>query len=774
MSDRKYTSEALGRIRYSVRASQAILQYGVGAMVDFQEQTLMTADPDTWENTAVIHDERLENALQVTHFRGFNDEKQFPRVSYVRFPRWYFCPKCRQFTDIDEWKKDYDKVASKSKKAEDPNMVKKLWCPKCNVPLVVTRIVSICENGHIDDFPWVEWVHAKSKRHICGSKRLRLNQSSASSSGLESIGVTCECGAYASLGGAFSKEAFEKLEEETNGTISFRCKGYHPWNNEHEKCTCYPKAAQRGSSQVYFPYIISSLVIPPYSSRITRKIDDSRNFESFYDKYYDRMTTLKDVGVSEDIISANLRELINEYAKKIAFETELDEKTVKTVLERKLRGEESQDNSALKFRYEEYTALNGEAVISNDNTGDFLREATNIKDYALPYIKQVALIIKLREVRVLKGFTRIEPLEKSLDSKDSAKLVDIKPEGENWYPAYEVHGEGIFVEFDKDAIESWLRKNPKVIERAKSINLKFHDSFFGKESSKSISAKFILLHTVSHMLIKEVSSFCGYNIASLQERIYCAEKSKDGIDMQGILIYTAGGDSEGTLGGLVRQGRYDLFPNLFKRAVESAMYCSNDPVCSLSSGQGRDGLNLSACHSCALVPETSCEESNVFLDRGMLVGDFDDRKYGFFSEALYSENKWNVAQHEIKSDDVENRSTELVFGDYGKALESLPYKEIWTDMMVDCEETEKANIRKIIENLESLCFDEKPYENSEFIVKGKGEKYGCELLWKNKKVMYFSECSEDDYKAAQNSDWKCFYGADPNFDVEEFINSIGG
>ena len=108
MSDRKYTSEALGRIRYSVRASQAILQYGVGAMVDFQEQTLMTADPDTWENTAVIHDERLENALQVTHFRGFNDEKQFPRVSYVRFPRWYFCPKCRQFTDIDEWKKDYD------------------------------------------------------------------------------------------------------------------------------------------------------------------------------------------------------------------------------------------------------------------------------------------------------------------------------------------------------------------------------------------------------------------------------------------------------------------------------------------------------------------------------------------------------------------------------------------------------------------------------------------------------------------------------------------
>ena len=198
-------SEALNKIKYSVRASQAILQYGIGAMVDFQEQTLMTAAPETWENTSVIHDERLQNVLKVTHFRGFNDSKQHPRVSYVRFPHWYFCPRCRQFTSVDEWKKDYDKIASSKRKEEDPNMVKKLWCPKCNVPLVVSRIVSICENGHINDFPWIEWVHARSNRQICGSKKLKLQQSTSTSSGLESIGLTCECGAFASLNGAFSK-----------------------------------------------------------------------------------------------------------------------------------------------------------------------------------------------------------------------------------------------------------------------------------------------------------------------------------------------------------------------------------------------------------------------------------------------------------------------------------------------------------------------------------------------------------------------------------------
>lgn len=121
----------------------------------------------------------------------------------------------------------------------------------------------------------------------------------------------------------------------------------------------------------------------------------------------------------------------------------------------------------------------------------------------------------------------------------------------------------------------------------------------------------------------------GYLNASLKERIYCSEEA-DGKEMSGVLIYTACGDSEGTLGGLVRQGRADTFPKIFNKAIENARTCSNDPVCSLSQGQGRDSLNLAACYSCALIPETSCEEFNSFLDRGVVVGTFDNPNLGFF------------------------------------------------------------------------------------------------------------------------------------------------
>mgnify|MGYP000411733601 FL=1 len=112
--------------------------------------------------------------------------------------------------------------------------------------------------------------------------------------------------------------------------------------------------------------------------------------------------------------------------------------------------------------------------------------------------------------------------------------------------------------------------------------------------------------------------------------------------MSGIFIYTASGDSEGTMGGLVRQGHSDSFPGIFKKAMEEAMTCSNDPVCSLSMGQGRDSLNLSACYSCSLIPETSCEEFNIFLDRGTIVGTYENRRMGFYSSQLYDAAAWKI------------------------------------------------------------------------------------------------------------------------------------
>ena len=161
----------------------------------------------------------------------------------------------------------------------------------------------------------------------------------------------------------------------------------------------------------------------------------------------------------------------------------------------------------------------------------------------------------------------------------------------------------------------------------------------GKEKTKIYTSKFLLLHTISHLLIKQLSFECGYRIASLKERIYCS-KANEQKKMAGILIYTASGDSAGTLGGLVRQGRSDTFPGLFKKALQTALTCSNDPVCSCSNGQGRDSLNLAACYSCALIPETSCEEFNTFLDRGIVVGTMEAPDEGIYSPQLTLKEDW--------------------------------------------------------------------------------------------------------------------------------------
>ena len=153
----------LNKYTHSVRASQSVLQYGVGAMVDFPDQTLMTAAPEYWqERVQQIHDERLERALNVDYLGmpGSKDEPQFKEgIAYARFPEWYFCPKCRTFQPLSEWIKDYRRKAPQQAE-KDPYMVKHMRCQSCRQDLVVARIITVCEDGHIDDFPWVlckEW-----------------------------------------------------------------------------------------------------------------------------------------------------------------------------------------------------------------------------------------------------------------------------------------------------------------------------------------------------------------------------------------------------------------------------------------------------------------------------------------------------------------------------------------------------------------------------------------------------------------------------------------
>lgn len=607
----------LDKVTHSVRASQAILQYGVGAMVDFSEQTLVTAAPETWIDPIRIYDDRFAKALGVEYFGLPRD------ISYSRFPEWYFCPHCRSFKPLEKWIVEYQQKLKPNRleKDEYKYMTKELQCSKCGKYLLPARLVTVCENGHLNDFPWIEWVHAKAGKRICSNPELNIKTSASSSEGLESIIISCSCGAIATLSGVFDNGYFQKLDENFEPKI-FKCAGNHPFRHSKELCDCYPKTVQRGASNVYFPLVYSSLVIPPYADKLNIKIEKSLQYEKCLNIIEDEEPEDREKKIKQKLKKWALN-IANEIGAEV-FEVE------KILIQKWLKSDKLEtDTNSSKYRAEEYEALTGEVGSFESQLGDFSRKETNINDYELPYIKSISLIDKIRVVNALVGFSRIRPVA----SRNDSGFINVKNYKTNWYPACEVRGEGIFIEINQEDIDIWINNNPYVVERAKHLQENYVNSLIGKSHPREISPKFLMLHTLSHLLISQLSFECGYSVASLCERIYCSDK-EDSKEMSGILIYTANGDSEGTLGGLVRQGRPDIFPRILKKAIFNAQICSNDPVCSMSRGQGQDSLNLAACHACALLPETCCEERNRFLDRGLIVGTYDNPEIGFWSNLL--------------------------------------------------------------------------------------------------------------------------------------------
>lgn len=634
----------LSETTHSLRTNQATSIFGTGAMVDFIDQTLMAASPEFWKRYTTIYDERLQKSLNVSELRmppTINDGAAIP---FIRFPKWYFCPKCRTFRPIGEWERRY-------KEAKKGDYMRAPKCLNCKKKLVPAGIITICPNGHIDDFPWIEWTHHKNQageKPVCSNPELEI-KTGTSGLGLEGIRLTCKnCKASTTMKGTFPSNGgegeeisnpFEKLvakhkdNEKKQEEIKkmFECKGHLHWNGRKEKCGEYPLTAQRGALNVYFPKIESSIVIPPYSDTVNSIIEKSREFDLFMKNY--------NKSVDRNRVDSFLKDDFEYAVEDISKETNIDEDTVRDILNRKINCNVEQDIvTKNKYREDEYEALKGNISEEAKDTKDFKIEIQNIDDYNMDQLSQVVLVKKLREVRALIGFSRVHPPDSNIfgstedESKGESKIVSIKAKEGNFYPAYEVRGEGIFIELNQDRVNAWIKNNPDIVVRAQKINDRYNDAARKKSNTeRNITPKFLLLHTLAHLLIRELSFECGYATASLAERIYCdtAENDKS---MSGILIYTASGDAEGTLGGLVRQGKYDTLPGVIKNALERSMWCSNDPVCIESQGQGRSSLNLAACHSCALLPETSCEEFNLLLDRAMLIGDLDNRNMGFYSE----------------------------------------------------------------------------------------------------------------------------------------------
>ncbi len=262
-----------------------------------------------------------------------------------------------------------------------------------------------------------------------------------------------------------------------------------------------------------------------------------------------------------------------------------------------------------------------------------LKVAAPPKRYA-NYFEKIVLAERLREVRALVGFTRIESPSDydnpaAFPENQRARLSRTPP---TWVPASEIRGEGLFFHFHENVIQKWVKK-------AKPLDDVFMEAHQRWRIARKLEppqefypgVRYVLLHSFAHALIRQLSVECGYTTASLRERIYSRNPGEDQPEMAGVLIYTAAPDSEGTLGGLVSLGKPETLERHLDQALDNMRLCASDPLCA-EHHPYRDGntLHAASCHACTLAPETSCERSNKYLDRAVLVHTVERSDMAFF------------------------------------------------------------------------------------------------------------------------------------------------
>ena len=251
------------------------------------------------------------------------------------------------------------------------------------------------------------------------------------------------------------------------------------------------------------------------------------------------------------------------------------------------------------------------------------------------YIEKVVLVERLREVRALIGFTRIESpgdFESIADIPDEQR-APLSRRDPLWVPGAEVRGEGLFIQFKEDVVAKWCES----VTDLEGIFFDAHRRWrkvrnIPKPEAAFPGIRYILLHSFAHAIMRQIALECGYAQASIRERIYSQEAGTNKNAMAGILLYTSAADSEGTLGGLVNIGDPDNLGRHFEQALEQARVCSSDPLCAEHHpGLDKRSLHGAACHACLFSPETSCERGNKYLDRRVLITTFDKSVHPFFN-----------------------------------------------------------------------------------------------------------------------------------------------
>lgn len=626
-----------------LRRGQLVTTFGPGALVISPEgETAIIGSLDKWfydkndnrvENLDEyeIHEPRLRSLLKVKRlllppdyragyqYKGggnsYTPQNTDIFIPMLRFPMWHYCPTCHTLHQAP--------LSSRSSVLD---------CKKCEKPkrMVQVPFIMVCKEGHISDFPWVEWTH-RDENSKCDKLMQLISTGGAI---LESMKVVCECGKERSLRGIMSRKTLSiddetdvsYLSKELNANDSlYKCPGRKIWYGSDEKSQCShsPIVSLKNSVNVYMPETISAIHLP---GEHTTEVEEIINL---FEQQHITSSFLEDFVRMEMKIKMCRKFLPPEAKKYSDSEIELAILFIEGAKEKDASVDNvNVKNAEMTLRKREFETLVSE--VDTDSLKVKKEWDINQKNaYEVSsYFQNLNRVTKLKETIALIGFKRLVSDETSSSKNyvEKGKALLFKEPSlreNNWLPAYKVYGEGIFFTLRKDLLDEWEQK-PEVLSYMEKIYHRLEKKGIVLDLSL-VNPRSILLHTLAHLIIDELSLTCGYNAASLRERLFLQE------DQGGVLIYTSSGDIEGTFGGLVRMGKMKNFFTVVNRALEKARWCSSDPVCSeigKSAGQGFNGLNGAACHNCTHLPETSCELGNIYLDRTFLI----DEQIGLFKD----------------------------------------------------------------------------------------------------------------------------------------------
>jgi hypothetical protein len=612
-----------------VRSSQLLTTFGPGAMIDLPDGAVIVGGLENWNYKAgrprpYVEEPRLiaklrnrlgkpALKLQLPPASDDNEQGSKPGITVWRFPRWFLVQKPEQVLNVDG-KPLPGYKGTRRRLVHQSRLIKNRFKDGSeSYDVVPVRFVRACAHGHVDDIEWSAFVHGHGNH--CGGD-LFLDEKSTTGA-LVDIEVACSCGLRRSLAQAAVK----------GSRALGLCSAARPWigsySNDPLGCKEYSRLLIRSASNAYFSQTLSVISIPDRKSpvdEIVRQLWDQG------------MSTV----AAQPATLAVIRTIPNIAARLAGIQ---DAEILASAARIAAGVEVFVERPVKDAEFEAFSDSADEAG-SDKPDGDFYARRLPLSQWQAAWmssIRSVIMVHRLREVISQVGFTRFEsaatqingelPDELSLDVQVAPLADDVE-----WLPAVENRGEGVFLVFDEKQISNWV-ETAAVQTRLRLLKKGYAEWLRTHPTSKRTfpGGAYYLLHTFAHLLMTSISLDCGYPASSLRERIYCSPEDNSKPGQYGVLVFTGSSDAEGTLGGLIEAARRIRY--FVRKALELGGLCSNDPICAHHSPGEHDHapLNGAACHGCLLVPETSCEQRNEFLDRALVVATVENARAEFFT-----------------------------------------------------------------------------------------------------------------------------------------------